>query len=75
MIEGECDRTNDGSSLNENSDESVAELTKQLTEQSTALASKEIELAKAELEAKGKQLGIGAGFFGAASPDPGGEIA
>src|SRR4051794_27704826 len=45
---------------------SLSELTKQLTEQSSALAQKEVELAKAELAAKGKSLGIGAGAFGAA---------
>jgi MFS family permease len=46
---------------------SIAELTKELTEQSTRLAQKEIELAKAELSAKGKKVGIGAGAFGGAA--------
>lgn len=45
---------------------SIAELVSDLTEQSSALARKEVELAKAEVAAKGKQLGIGAGAFGAA---------
>jgi hypothetical protein len=45
---------------------SLSELTRQLTEQTSALAQKEVELAKAELAAKGKRLGIGAGAFGAA---------
>src|SRR5215213_11792350 len=45
---------------------SLPELTKQLTDQASALAQKEIELAKAELAMKGKRLGIGAGAFGAA---------
>ena len=45
---------------------SLAELTKRLTEQSSTLAQKEIELAKAELALKGKRIGIGAGAFGAA---------
>jgi putative superfamily III holin-X len=45
---------------------SLSELTKQLTEQTSALAQKELELAKAELAVKGKRLGIGAGAFGAA---------
>jgi hypothetical protein len=45
---------------------SLSELTRQLTEQTSALAQKEVELAKAELAAKGKSLGIGAGAFGAA---------
>lgn len=53
-------------SNNTNSDKSIAELTKQLTDQTSALAQKEIELAKAELQQKGKRLGIGAGAFGAA---------
>jgi hypothetical protein len=45
---------------------SVSELLQQLTEQTTRLAQKEIELAKAEMAAKGKRLGIGAGAFSAA---------
>jgi|SRR5215212_9792593 len=45
---------------------SLSELTKQLTDQASALAQKEIELAKAELALKGRRLGIGAGAFGAA---------
>lgn len=45
---------------------SVSELMQQLTEQTTRLAQKEIELAKAEMAVKGKRLGIGAGVFSAA---------
>jgi len=45
---------------------SLSELVQKLTEQSSELARKEVELAKAEVTAKGKQLGIGAGAFGAA---------
>jgi len=45
---------------------SVAELVKQLSEQTSRLARQEVELAKAELTAKGKRAGIGAGMFGAA---------
>lgn len=45
---------------------SVSELFQQLTEQTTRLAQKEIELAKAEMAVKGKRLGIGAGAFSAA---------
>jgi hypothetical protein len=45
---------------------SISELLQQLTEQSTRLAQKETELAKAEMTAKGKRLGIGAGAFSAA---------
>jgi uncharacterized protein YacL len=46
--------------------QSLSELMKQLTEQTTRLAQKEIELAKAEMSIKGKRLGIGAGAFGGA---------
>jgi membrane protein len=38
----------------------------QLTEQTTRLAQKEIELAKVEMAVKGRRLGIGAGAFSAA---------
>jgi Putative Actinobacterial Holin-X, holin superfamily III len=48
------------------SDKSLSELTKQLSDQATALAGKEVELAKAELALKGRRLGLGAGMFGAA---------
>src|SRR5947207_13826358 len=48
------------------SQESVAELVKQLSEQTSLLARQEVELAKAELSAKGKRAGIGAGMFGGA---------
>jgi hypothetical protein len=44
----------------------VAELVKQLSEQTTRLARQELELAKAELAIKGKRAGIGAGMFGGA---------
>ncbi len=46
--------------------QSLSELMKQLTEQTTRLAQKEVELAKAEMTIKGKRLGIGAGAFGGA---------
>jgi uncharacterized membrane protein YqjE len=48
------------------SDQSVADLVKQLSEQSAELARKEVELAKTELQQKGKQVGVGAGMFGGA---------
>jgi len=48
------------------SDASIAELVKQLSEQSSRLARQEVELAKAEMAAKGKRAGIGAGMFGGA---------
>lgn len=44
----------------------TAELVRQLSEQTARLAHQEVELAKAELTAKGKRAGIGAGMFGAA---------
>jgi uncharacterized membrane protein YqjE len=47
-------------------DESIADLMRRLSEQTTELVRKEIELAKAELQVKGKKAGIGAGMFGGA---------
>jgi uncharacterized membrane protein YqjE len=44
----------------------TAELVKDISDQATRLVRSEIELAKAELAAKGKQAGIGAGMFGGA---------
>lgn len=48
------------------SERSAADLLKQLSEQTATLVRQELELAKVELTAKGKQAGIGAGMFGAA---------
>jgi hypothetical protein len=45
---------------------SVPELMRQLSDQTATLVRQELELAKAELTAKGKRAGIGAGMFGAA---------
>jgi uncharacterized membrane protein YqjE len=47
-------------------DESIADLMRRLSEQTTELVRKEIELAKAELQVKGKKAGMGAGMFGGA---------
>ena len=47
-------------------EQSLSELLRQLSDQSTTLARKEVELAKAEMQVKAKRLGIGAGAFGAA---------
>jgi uncharacterized membrane protein YqjE len=47
-------------------DQSIADLMRRLSEQTTELVRKEIELAKAELQVKGKKAGIGAGMFGGA---------
>ncbi len=50
----------------DNDERSVRELVKQLSEQSSELARKEVELAKAEMTIKAKRLGVGAGAFGSA---------
>lgn len=47
-------------------DRPVGELLKQISDQTTTLVRQELELAKVELTAKGKQAGVGAGMFGAA---------
>ena len=47
-------------------EQSLADLTRQLSLQTTQLARQEIELAKAELRVKGKRAGAGAGMFGGA---------
>jgi uncharacterized membrane protein YqjE len=47
-------------------DWSLGELLRQLSEQTTRLVHQELELAKAELQQKGKQAGAGAGLFGGA---------
>jgi uncharacterized membrane protein YqjE len=52
---------------NELRSHSTGDLVKQLSEQTTTLVRKEIELAKAELTAKGKVAGQGAGMFGGAA--------
>ncbi|HEY7619436.1 MAG TPA: phage holin family protein [Solirubrobacteraceae bacterium] len=48
------------------SESSIAELVKQLSEQTSRLAHHEVELAKAELAVKGKRAGQGAGMLGGA---------
>jgi len=47
-------------------DRPVAELMKQLSEQTATLVRQELDLAKAELTVKGKRAGVGAGMFGGA---------
>ena len=47
-------------------DRSVADLLKQLSDQTATLVRQELELAKTELTTKGKRAGIGAGMFGGA---------
>jgi hypothetical protein len=46
--------------------ESLGELVKHLTEQTSELARREVELAKAEMSLKAKRIGMGAGAFGGA---------
>jgi nitrate/nitrite transporter NarK len=55
-----------GRGTSASSEAPLAELIKQLSEQSSRLARQEVELAKAELAYKGKRAGIGAGMFGGA---------
>ena len=45
---------------------STGELLKQLSDQTTTLVRRELDLAKAELAEKGKTAGLGAGMFGGA---------
>ena len=47
-------------------DAPLADLARQLSDQTSRLIHQEIELAKAELAVKGKRAGIGAGMFGGA---------
>jgi uncharacterized membrane protein YqjE len=47
-------------------DRPTGELLKELSDQTTTLVKHEMELAKAELQEKGKQAGLGAGMFGGA---------
>ncbi len=58
--------TNPGNGRARSGDVTLAELMRQLSEQSTRLVHQEVELAKAELVAKGKRAGLGAGMFGGA---------
>lgn len=48
-------------------DRSVAELMRQLSDQTVTLVRQELELAKLEVTEKGKRAGLGAGMFGGAS--------
>ena len=49
-----------------NDDRPLAELLRDLSDQTSTLVRKEIELAKVELTSKGKRAGAGAGMFGGA---------
>ena len=47
-------------------DRPTGDLLRRLSEETTTLVKQEVELAKAELQEKGKQAGMGAGMFGGA---------
>ena len=49
------------------SDRSVADLLRQASDQTATLVRQELDLARAELAVKGKQVGLGAGMFGGAA--------
>jgi uncharacterized membrane protein YqjE len=51
---------------NELRDRPTGELLRRLSDETTTLVKQEVELAKAELQEKGKQAGVGAGMFGGA---------
>jgi uncharacterized membrane protein YqjE len=51
---------------NELRDRPTGELLRDLSDHTTTLVKQEVELAKAELQEKGKQAGLGAGMFGGA---------
>jgi hypothetical protein len=60
------ERTPQATSQASSDQHSIGELVKQLTEQTSELARREVELAKAEMNLKAKRIGIGAGAFGGA---------
>lgn len=51
---------------NELRDRPTGELLKELSDHTTTLVKQEMDLAKAELQEKGKQAGLGSGMFGGA---------
>jgi uncharacterized membrane protein YqjE len=55
-----------GARRSDESDRPIGELVQQLSEQTSSLVRKEMELARAEMVQKGKTAGFGAGMFGAA---------
>jgi len=57
----------EGNGQTQPGERSTAELMRDLSDQTTSLVRKEIELAKVELEAKGKKAAIGGGMFGGAA--------
>jgi uncharacterized membrane protein YqjE len=59
-------QTTPDESRSDQSDRPIGELVKQLSEQTSTLVRKELELARAEMTQKGKAAGIVAGMFGGA---------
>ena len=59
------DPTSGGAAPTSLREESVSDLVKQLSEQTSTLVRQEMRLAQVELQEKGKKAGIGAGLFGA----------
>jgi MFS family permease len=59
-------QSNPGESRSDQSDRPIGELVKQLSEQTSTLVRKELELARSEMTQKGKAAGMGAGMFGGA---------
>lgn len=55
-----------GSGRTDLREQPIGDLLRQLSEQTTTLVRKELELAKAEVSEKGKKAGTGAGMFGGA---------
>ena len=51
---------------NSRNDQQIGDLVKQLSEQTSTLVRKELQLAQLEMTEKGKRAGIGAGLFGGA---------
>jgi len=58
--------TNSGHDPDRLREQSIGDLLKQLSQETTTLVRKELELAKAEVTEQGKKAGIGAGMFGGA---------
>jgi MFS family permease len=55
-----------GESQSPQNDRPIGELLKQLSEQTSTLVRKELELARVEMTRKGRAAGLGAGMFGGA---------
>jgi hypothetical protein len=55
----------EGVSSNDMSDQSLGDLAKRLSEQTSTLVRQELALARAEMEEKGKRFGLGGGLLGA----------